>query len=53
MDRSINANQIIRGTILQSNDNKQNYKKKDKKNTKLYCCTTQFYLLLLQLNIKN
>jgi len=31
---------------------KKNYKIKDKKNTKLYCCTSQFYLLLSQLNIK-
>jgi len=45
MGRSINTNLIIRDTILQSNDNKKNYK--DKKNTKLYCCTVQFYLLLL------
>ena len=44
MGRSINANYIIRDTILQSNDNK--------KNTKLYCCTGQFYLSLLKLNIK-
>ena len=44
MGRSINANQIIRDTILQSN--KKNIKKKDKKNTKLYCCMGQFYLLL-------
>jgi len=42
MGRSINANSIIRDTILQSNDNK-----KDKKNTKLYCCSNLFYLLLL------
>ena len=53
MGRSINANQIIRDTILQSTDNKKIIKKKDKKNTKLYCCTGQFYLFLLQLNIKN
>jgi len=25
----------------------KNYKEKNKKNTKLYCCTGQFYLLLL------
>jgi len=47
MDRSINANYIIRDPILQSNDNKKNYKKKDKNNTKLNCCRGQFYLLLL------
>ena len=47
MGRSINTNQIIRDTILQSNDNKKNYKEKDKKNTKLYYCTGKFYLLLL------
>jgi len=28
MGRSINANYIIRDTILQSNDNKKNYKEK-------------------------
>ena len=28
MGRSINANQIIRDTILQSNDNNKNYKEK-------------------------
>jgi len=28
MGRSINANTIIRDTILQSNDNKKNYKEK-------------------------
>jgi len=33
--------------MLQSNDNKKIIKKKDKKNTKLYYCTDQFYLLLL------
>ncbi len=47
MGRSINANYITRDTILQSNDNKKNYKEKDKKNTKLYWCTSKFYLLLL------
>ena len=52
MGRSINTNQIIKNTILQSNDNKKIIKIKDKKNTKLCCCTSQFYLLLLQLNIK-
>ena len=52
MSRSINANQIIRDTILQSNDNKKIINKKNKKNTKLYCCTGKFYLLLLQLNKK-
>ena len=36
MGRSINANQIIRDTILQSNDNKKNYKgKKNKKEYKI------------------
>jgi len=28
MGRSINANWIIRDTVLQSNDNKKNYKEK-------------------------
>ena len=46
MDRLINVNQIIGDTILQSNDNKKIVKKKDKKNIKLYCCTSQFYLLV-------
>ncbi len=53
MGPSINANQIIKDIILQSNDIKKTIKKKDKKNTKLYRCIGQFYLLLLQLNIKN
>jgi len=53
MGRSINVNYIIRDTILQPNDNNKIIKKKDKKNTKLYCCTSKFYLLILQLNIKN
>ena len=35
MGRSINANQIIRDTILQSNDNKKMIKKKDKKEYKI------------------
>ena len=47
MGRSINANYIIRDTILQSNNNKKIIKKKDKKNTKLYFCTGKFYLLRL------
>jgi len=47
MSRSINAYYIIRDTILQSKDNKKIIKKKDKKNTKLYCCTGKFDLLLL------
>ena len=36
MGRSINANWIIRDTILQSNDNKKNYKKKKIKRIQNY-----------------